>query len=88
MAIFIIFSWNFWRINYKYSFIGFIRNPKMPDGSQGDMPGFSAQEISDTDAAAKYGVYLHGSAGDLAAQQKTQLAMTASDIIENISNAD
>jgi len=38
----------------KAAFIGFIRNPKMPDGSQGDMPGFSAQEISDTDAAALF----------------------------------
>lgn len=34
--------------------------------------------------AAKCGAYLHGKAGDLAAQAKTKLAMIASDIIDNI----
>lgn len=37
--------------------------------------------------AAKYAVYLHGLAGDLAARKKTQLGMIASDIIEKIPEA-
>lgn len=37
--------------------------------------------------AAKCGAYLHGKAGDLAAQAKTKLAMIASDIIDNIPTA-
>ena len=35
-------------------------------------------------SAAKTGAYLHGLAGDLAAKEKTQAALIASDIIENI----
>lgn len=38
-------------------------------------------------AAAKYAVYLHGKAGDLAAKEKTQIGLIASDIIEKISQA-
>jgi NAD(P)H-hydrate epimerase len=34
--------------------------------------------------AAKYAVYLHGLAGDLAAKKKTQMGMVASDIIDEI----
>lgn len=37
--------------------------------------------------AAKYAVYLHGLAGDLAAKKKTQVGMIASDIIEMIPRA-
>lgn len=37
--------------------------------------------------AAKLGVYLHGAAGDLAANEKTQAGMLASDIIEKIPEA-
>lgn len=37
--------------------------------------------------AAKWGVYLHGMAGDLAAKRKTRAAMIASDIIEMIPSA-
>ena len=37
--------------------------------------------------AAKLGAYLHGIAGEIAAQRKTAFAMTASDLIENIYKA-
>ena len=37
--------------------------------------------------AAKYAVYLHGLAGDLAAREKTQPGMIASDIIDKIPEA-
>jgi NAD(P)H-hydrate epimerase len=38
-------------------------------------------------AAAKYAVYLHGLAGDLAAREKTQISLIASDIITKIPEA-
>ena len=37
--------------------------------------------------AAKYAVYLHGLAGDLAAKDKTQISMVASDIVNRIPQA-
>jgi len=37
--------------------------------------------------AAKWGVYLHGKAGDLAAHEKGKVSMIAEDIIENISQS-
>jgi NAD(P)H-hydrate epimerase len=37
--------------------------------------------------AAKYAVYLHGLAGDLAAEEKTQISLIASDIIDKIPSA-
>ena len=37
--------------------------------------------------AARWGAYLHGRAGDLAAKQKTRMAMVASDIIDFIPHA-
>jgi mono/diheme cytochrome c family protein len=35
-------------------FIAFIRSPKMPDGSEGQMPPFPADQISDKQASALY----------------------------------
>lgn len=49
----------------------------------GMIAGLLAQGMKGMDAAVA-GVYLHGLAGDLAAQRKTQTAMTATDIIECI----
>jgi len=40
--------------NFK-TFLSFIRNPKMPDGSEGVMPDFSKKLISDQDAKTLYG---------------------------------
>jgi ADP-dependent NAD(P)H-hydrate dehydratase / NAD(P)H-hydrate epimerase len=66
-------------------------NPGMAKGGSGDVlsgmiAAFLAQKL-DGFAAAKYAVYLHGLAGDLAAGQKSQLAMLASDIIAKIPEA-
>jgi len=52
----------------------------------GMIAAFIVQGLSGFDAA-KYGAYLHGKAGDLAAKAKTRTAMIASDIIEYIPSA-
>jgi len=52
----------------------------------GMITAFIAQGLSAFDAA-KYGAFLHGKAGDLAAKNKTRLSMIASDIIEYIPKA-
>ena len=52
----------------------------------GIIAAFAGQGLAGFDAA-KYGAYLHGKAGDLAAKSKTQISMIASDIIGNIPKA-
>lgn len=52
----------------------------------GIITAFLAQGYS-SEQAAIFGVYLHGSAGDLAAKEFSQEAMIAGDIIDNIGNA-
>ncbi|MFH0827551.1 MAG: NAD(P)H-hydrate dehydratase [Candidatus Omnitrophota bacterium] len=66
-------------------------NPGMAKAGSGDVltgiiAAFLAQGLNGFDAA-KYAVYLHGLAGDLAAKEKTQMAMIASDIIGKIPQA-
>lgn len=66
-------------------------NPGMATAGSGDVltgmiAAFSAQGLSGFEAA-KYGAYLHGKAGDLAAKAKTKLSMIASDIIDYIPKA-
>jgi len=52
----------------------------------GMIAAFIAQGLTGFEAA-KYGTYLHGKAGDLAAKSKTRLSMIASDIVECIPKA-
>jgi NAD(P)H-hydrate epimerase len=63
-------------------------NPGMATAGSGDVltgiiGAFLGQGL-DAFAAAKYAVYLHGLAGDLAAEEKTQISLIASDIIAKI----
>lgn len=66
-------------------------NPGMASGGIGDVltgmiAGFIGQGMSLFDAAVA-GVFLHGLAGDMAAGEKGQRGMIASDLVEKISNA-
>jgi ADP-dependent NAD(P)H-hydrate dehydratase / NAD(P)H-hydrate epimerase len=66
-------------------------NPGMATAGSGDVlsgivGAFLAQGL-DSFKAAKYATYIHGLAGDLAAKDKTQLGVIASDIIDRIPDA-
>ncbi|MFA5156035.1 MAG: NAD(P)H-hydrate dehydratase [Candidatus Omnitrophota bacterium] len=56
------------------------------DVLSGMIAAFLGQGL-DVFAAAKYAVYLHGLAGDLAAKEKTQISLIATDIIGKIPQA-
>jgi len=68
-----------------------IGNPGLATAGSGDvLSGIIAGMISqgiEADKAAEAGVYLHGLAGDIAAAQKTEPGMIASDVIEAIPTA-
>ncbi len=66
-------------------------NPGMSTAGSGDVltgiiAAFLGQGLSAFEAA-KYAVYLHGLAGDLAAKEKTQISLIASDITAKIPEA-
>lgn len=66
-------------------------NPGMATAGSGDVlsgivGAFLAQGL-DSFMAAKYATYVHGLAGDIAAKDKTQMGLIASDIIEHIPDA-
>ena len=63
-------------------------NPGMATAGSGDVltgmiAAFLGQGLTSFEAA-KYAVYLHGMAGDMAAREKTQISLIASDIIDKI----
>lgn len=74
-----------------YIYVNKTGNPGMASGGVGDVltgmitsllgQGFVPFE------AAKYGVYLHGLAGDIAAKEKGEISLRAQDILDNIHNA-
>ncbi|NPV26098.1 MAG: NAD(P)H-hydrate dehydratase [Firmicutes bacterium] len=69
-------------------FINLTGNPGMATGGTGDVltgiiAGLIAQGINPTSAAA-LGVYLHGAAGDLAAQTRGQRGLVAGDLITEL----
>ena len=78
--------------NYRGNlYINKTGNPGMATGGSGDVlsgmiAAFLAQGLTGFESA-KYAVYLHGLAGDLAARVNTQLGMVASDIIDKIPEA-
>lgn len=66
-------------------------NPGMSTAGSGDVlagmiAAFLGQKLGAFNAA-KYATYLHGLAGDLAAKEKTQISLIASDIIDKIPKA-
>jgi len=79
-------------VDYKGNlYVNRTGNPGMATAGSGDVltgiiGAFLGQGLNAFDAA-KYAVYLHGLAGDLAAKEKTQLGMIASDIIDKIPEA-
>jgi hydroxyethylthiazole kinase-like uncharacterized protein yjeF len=69
-------------------FINSTGNPGMATGGAGDVltgmiAGLLAQKLSPLDAAL-VGVYLHGLAGDLAAEDLSQMGMIAGDICDSV----
>ena len=72
----------------RQNYVNTTGNAGMATAGSGDVlagmiTGLVAQKMSGADAAVA-GVYLHGIAGDLAAERETETAMTATDIIERI----
>lgn len=73
------------------AFINLTGNPGMATAGTGDVltgmiAGLVGQKIPITDAA-EIAVYVHGLAGDIAAEEETEPGMIASDIIRNIPTA-
>ncbi|MFQ5835728.1 MAG: NAD(P)H-hydrate dehydratase [bacterium] len=73
------------------SWINSTGNPGMASGGTGDVltgiiGGLLVQGFSPL-LAAQIGVYLHGLAGDLAAQKKTETSLIAGDVLENLPDA-
>ena len=76
------------KINFYINKTG---NPGMATAGSGDVlsgivGAFLAQGL-DAFSAAKYATYIHGLAGDIAARDKTQIGLIASDIISRIPDA-
>lgn len=74
----------------KEHYLNTTGNDGMATAGSGDVlagmiAGLLAQNMNGMEAAV-CGVYLHGAAGDLAAQKKTRRSMMATDIIEQISH--
>jgi len=78
--------------DYKgHIYINKTGNPGMATGGSGDvLTGIIASFLGqglDAFSACKYGVYIHGLAGDIAARANTEISLIASDIIAKIPKA-
>ena len=66
-------------------------NPGMATGGCGDvLTGIILSLLAqgyDADTAAKMGVYIHGMAGDIAARDKGEVSLIASDVVDNLPKA-
>jgi len=66
-------------------------NPGMATGGTGDvLTGMIAAwlaQLLDADAACRLAVFLHGAAGDLAEAREGQVAMTATDLLDELGDA-
>ena len=73
------------------AFVNMTGNPGMATGGTGDvLTGVTAAwlgQLLDTEAACKVAVYLHGLAGDLAAETHGEVALTASDLVAALGQA-
>jgi NAD(P)H-hydrate epimerase len=73
------------------SFVNLTGNAGMATGGTGDLlTGMIAAwfaQLLDAEAASKLSVYLHGAAGDLAAADEGQIALTASDVASHLGDA-
>jgi hydroxyethylthiazole kinase-like uncharacterized protein yjeF len=73
------------------SFVNLTGNAGMATGGTGDLlTGMLAAwfaQLLDAEAASKLSVYLHGAAGDLAAADEGQIALTASDVASRLGDA-
>jgi ADP-dependent NAD(P)H-hydrate dehydratase / NAD(P)H-hydrate epimerase len=73
------------------AFVNLTGNPGMATGGTGDLlTGMIAAwvaQLLDAEAACKLAVYLHGSAGDLAAGEESDVALIASDIGSHLGSA-
>jgi NAD(P)H-hydrate epimerase len=73
------------------AFINPTGNPGMATGGTGDiLTGMLAAwlaQLLDAEAASQLAVFLHGAAGDLAAETEGQISMTAGDLLRHIGTA-
>ena len=73
------------------AFINPTGNPGMATGGTGDvLTGMLAAwlaQLLDAEAACRLAVFLHGAAGDMAAANEGQVAMTAGDLARHIGRA-
>ncbi|MEE1038138.1 MAG: NAD(P)H-hydrate dehydratase [Eubacterium sp.] len=78
-------------LNHEQSYVNTTGNPGMATGGSGDvLTGIIASLCAqgyDTFEAAKIGVYIHGLAGDICADEIGQTGMTAMDIVEKVPSA-
>jgi NAD(P)H-hydrate epimerase len=75
----------------EHVFINPTGNPGMASGGMGDvLTGIVAAwlgQLLDAEAACRLGVYLHGTAGDLAEASEGEVALIASDVIAHLGDA-